>query len=126
MVTRRKFSREFKLEAVKLVTQRGVSVGKPVSAGQRIMELADSTKVGVKAWVPVADAINMRSGEPIGVLLYANPLSPMTATIEQASYPSLGICVSWESSLPRASKALSCSCSRRSRTYVRLTRDSMM
>ena len=26
MVTRRKFSREFKLEAVKLVTQRGVSV----------------------------------------------------------------------------------------------------
>ena len=61
-------------------------IGKPVSAGQRIMELADSTKVGVNAWVPVADAINMRSGESIGVLLYADPLSPMTATIEQASY----------------------------------------
>ena len=61
-------------------------IGKPVSAGQRIMELADSNKVGVNAWVPVADAINMRSGESIGVLLYADPLSPMTATIEQASY----------------------------------------
>ena len=61
-------------------------IGKPVSAGQRIMELADSAQVGVNAWVPVADAINMRSGERIHVLLYADPLSPLTATIEQASY----------------------------------------
>ncbi len=61
-------------------------IGKPLTAGQRIMELADSTQVGVNAWVPVADAINMRSGEPIQVLLYASPLSPLKATIEQASY----------------------------------------
>ena len=61
-------------------------IGKPVSAGQRIMELADSTQVGVNAWVPVADAINMQSGEGIHVLLYADPLSPLSATIEQASY----------------------------------------
>ena len=61
-------------------------IGKPVSAGQRIMELADSTQVGVNAWVPVADAINMQSGETIHVLLYADPLSPLSATIEQASY----------------------------------------
>lgn len=61
-------------------------IGKPVSAGQRIMELADSKQVGVNAWVPVADAINMQSGEAIHVLLYADPLSPLTATIEQASY----------------------------------------
>lgn len=61
-------------------------IGKPVSAGQRIMELADSQKAGVNAWVPVADAINLRSGEVIHVLLYADPLHPMTATIELASY----------------------------------------
>lgn len=61
-------------------------IGKPVTAGQRIMELADSQRVGVNAWVPVADAINLRSGEPIHVLLYADPLRPMTATIELASY----------------------------------------
>jgi multidrug resistance efflux pump len=61
-------------------------IGKPVSAGQRIMELADSTQLGITAWVPVADAINMRSGEQIHVLLYADPLSPLTATIELASY----------------------------------------
>ncbi|MFY9185112.1 MAG: HlyD family efflux transporter periplasmic adaptor subunit [Limnohabitans sp.] len=61
-------------------------IGKPVSAGQRIMELADSKQVGVNAWVPVADAINMQSGEAIHVLLYADPLNPLSATIEQASY----------------------------------------
>ena len=61
-------------------------IGKPVSAGQRIMELADSHKMGVNVWVPVADAINMRSGESLHVLLYADPLHPMTATVELASY----------------------------------------
>lgn len=61
-------------------------IGKPVSPGQRIMELADSTQVGVIAWVPVADAINMNTGQDIHVLLYADPLSPMKARVEQASY----------------------------------------
>lgn len=61
-------------------------IGKPVSAGQRIMELADSTQLGVNAWVPVADAINMATGQDIHVLLYADPLSPMTARVEQTSY----------------------------------------
>lgn len=61
-------------------------IGKPVSAGQRIMELADSSQLGVHVWVPVADAINMQPGQSIHVLLYADPLRPLTATIEQASY----------------------------------------
>lgn len=61
-------------------------VGKPVSAGQRILELADSNQVGVHVWVPVADAINMRTGEPIHVLLYADPWHPLRATIELAGY----------------------------------------
>lgn len=61
-------------------------IGKPVSAGQRIMELADDRQVGVNVWVPVADAINMAAGQQIHVLLYADPLHPLQATIEQASY----------------------------------------
>lgn len=61
-------------------------IGKPVSAGQRIMELADSTQVGVQVWVPVADAINLQEGQPISVLLHARPLDPLNATILQAGY----------------------------------------
>jgi transposase len=40
MVTRRKFSREFKLEAVKLVTQRGVSAsqaGKDLDVHENVL-----------------------------------------------------------------------------------------
>lgn len=61
-------------------------VGKPVSPGLRIMELADATQVGVQVWVPVADAINMTAGEPLQVLLYADPANPLEARIAQASY----------------------------------------
>lgn len=61
-------------------------IGKPLSAGQRIMELADSRKTGVNVWVPVADAINMSTGQDIHVLLYADPLAPLSARVEQASY----------------------------------------
>ena len=61
-------------------------IGKPVSAGQRIMELADATKVGVQVWVPVADAINMAVGQALPVLLYADPLNPLQAHIEQTGY----------------------------------------
>lgn len=61
-------------------------IGKPVAAGQRIMELADASEVGVQAWVPVADAINLDSGSAFTLLLHADPLNPVSAVIEQASY----------------------------------------
>lgn len=61
-------------------------IGKPLSPGQRIMELADSGRIGVNAWVPVADAIDLGAGQRIQVLLHADPLNPLQATIEQAGY----------------------------------------
>lgn len=64
-------------------------VGRPVSPGQRIMELADESKLGVNVWVPVADSINLERGEPLHVLLYADPLKPFRATILEASYHAL-------------------------------------
>lgn len=61
-------------------------VGRPVNPGQRIMELADDARLGVQVWVPVADSINLQRGEAVQVLLYADPLHPLRATIEEASY----------------------------------------
>ncbi len=61
-------------------------VGRPVSPGQRIMELADERALGVSVWVPVADSINLERGARLQVLLYADPLHPLEATIEEASY----------------------------------------
>jgi multidrug efflux pump subunit AcrA (membrane-fusion protein) len=61
-------------------------IGKPVSAGQRVMDLADASQPGVLVWLPVSDAIQMQPGAPVQVVLQADPLRPLTATLEQASY----------------------------------------
>ena len=73
-------------EGIAVYGQENDWIGKPVAAGQRIMELADASKVGVQVWVPVADAINLNSGAPLSLLLHADPLNPVEALIEQASY----------------------------------------
>jgi hypothetical protein len=61
-------------------------IGKPVSPGQKVMELADPSRIGAQVWVPVADAINLKEGERFNLMLYADPLTPRAAAIEQASY----------------------------------------
>ena len=64
-------------------------IGKPVSPGQKVMELADSSRIGVQVWVPVADAINLREGARFNLMLYADPLTARPATIEQTSYQAI-------------------------------------
>ncbi len=61
-------------------------IGKPVAAGQRVMDLADQSKPGVLVWLPVADAIQMTTGAPLQLVLQVDPLNPRTATLQQASY----------------------------------------
>jgi hypothetical protein len=73
-------------DGVAVYGQENDLVGKPVSAGQKLMELANPKRMGVNVWVPVADAINMEVGATFSLLLYADPVRPKTATIEQASY----------------------------------------
>jgi hypothetical protein len=73
-------------DGVAVYGQENDLIGKPVSPGQKLMELADPQRIGVNVWVPVADAINIEPGARMSVLLYADPLNPKSATIERASY----------------------------------------
>jgi len=73
-------------DGVVVYGQENDLIGKPVSPGQKLMELANPQRMGVNIWVPVADAINMEQGARVSVLLYANPLNTLSATIERASY----------------------------------------
>ena len=73
-------------DGVAVYGQENDLIGKPVSPGQKLMELADPKRMGVNVWVPVADAINIEPGARMTVLLYADPLNPKHATIERASY----------------------------------------
>lgn len=76
-------------DGVAVYGQENDLIGKPVSPGQKLMELADPQRIGVNVWVPVADAINIEQGASMSVLLYADPLNPRKAVIERASYQAI-------------------------------------
>ena len=60
--------------------------GRPVSTGQRIMEIADRRHVMVRINVPVEDSIVLRDGARAKVYLDSDPLHAVEATIAQASH----------------------------------------
>lgn len=61
-------------------------LGRPVQTGERVMQLADPSDVGMLIWLPVADALNLEPGAPVRLFLHTQPLSPLNATVTQTSY----------------------------------------
>lgn len=63
--------------------------GRPVTTGERVMQLADPKDLGVLMYLPVADAIALDKGASMRVFLHVAPLSPIGATLTQTSYLSV-------------------------------------
>jgi multidrug efflux pump subunit AcrA (membrane-fusion protein) len=61
-------------------------VGRPVTVGERIMEIADPKQIELRIDLPVADAIVLKEGADAVVFLNALPLEPFAATVVHASY----------------------------------------
>lgn len=61
-------------------------IGKPMLVGERILEIADPDKVELRIDVPVADAIILKEGAAVKVLLDSNPLSAIAAQIVRSDY----------------------------------------
>lgn len=61
-------------------------LGRPVSTGERIMQLADPNQPGVLIRAPVADALVLQEGAPVKVFLTVRPLDPLDATVSESSY----------------------------------------
>lgn len=61
-------------------------LGKPVSTGERMAQLASPKALGVLVWLPVADAINLEAGAPMRVYLQVAPLDALPAELVQTSY----------------------------------------
>lgn len=61
-------------------------LGKPVSTGERIAQLAQPNQLGVMVWIPVADAIALDVGASMRVYLQVSPLSALSAELIQTSY----------------------------------------
>ena len=60
--------------------------GRPVAAGERIMEIADPRSVEIEIDLPVSDAIVINEGAQVRLFLDADPLNALNARIVKASY----------------------------------------
>ena len=77
-----------------LAPQGGVAIfssqddwrGRPVQVGERVMLIADPSLIDVTIYLPPDDAIELEAGGKVDLLLHVDPLSPLDATIERASY----------------------------------------
>ncbi|MBH0203052.1 MAG: HlyD family efflux transporter periplasmic adaptor subunit [Nitrospira sp.] len=61
-------------------------IGRPVTVGERIMEIADPKQIELRIDLPVADAIVLKEGAEALVFLNALALESFPATIVHASY----------------------------------------
>ena len=61
-------------------------VGRPVTAGQRLLRLARADDQEIEAWLPVGDAIALPVGAPVKLYLSASPLAPVSGTIRYVAY----------------------------------------
>lgn len=61
-------------------------IGRSVTAGQRIMRLAEPEDKEIEAWLPVGDAIVLPDQAAARLYLSANPLSPVSGKIRYISY----------------------------------------
>lgn len=61
-------------------------VGRPVSVGERLMEIANPSELEFKIDLPVSDAIIIREGAKVKVFLDSDPLSTIDARLIRADY----------------------------------------
>lgn len=61
-------------------------IGRPVTTGERVLQVADPSRPGVLVQLPVADAISLEPGARITLYLSAYPLSPLHGHIIETSY----------------------------------------
>jgi multidrug resistance efflux pump len=60
--------------------------GRPVQVGERVMLIADPSLIDITVYMPPEDAVELEPGARVEMLLHVDPLSPISARIERASY----------------------------------------
>lgn len=61
-------------------------IGRPVTLGERIMQVADPHDTRLEIQLPVADAIALQPGAEVLLFLNSQPGSPMPATLQRYGY----------------------------------------
>jgi multidrug efflux pump subunit AcrA (membrane-fusion protein) len=73
-------------QGVLLYSDKSDWIGRPVTVGERIMEIADPKRIELRIELPVADAIVLKEGAEVMAFLNALPLESFTAAVTHASY----------------------------------------
>jgi len=60
--------------------------GRPVATGEKIMQIADPTRVLLRLLSPIADSDALRSGARVRMFLDAEPLAPIEAKLTRANF----------------------------------------
>jgi hypothetical protein len=71
---------------IAIYTDRRDWIGRPVTTGERIMEVADPERMQLRIDVPVADAIAVAPGAKVRAFLDSDPLNPASAEVVAASF----------------------------------------
>ncbi len=69
-----------------LYTDKSDWVGKPVSVGERIMEIADPRRIELRIDLPVSDALLLREGGEVIAFFDALPLESFPGAVSRTSY----------------------------------------
>ncbi len=69
-----------------LYTDKADWMGKPVSVGEQIMEIADPQRLELRIDLPVSDALMLRDGAEVVAFFDALPLESFAATVSRANY----------------------------------------
>ncbi|MEB0057276.1 efflux RND transporter periplasmic adaptor subunit [Variovorax sp. LG9.2] len=60
--------------------------GRPVQTGERVGLLADPAVLGLQAWAPVNEAVNLKPGAAMTLFMRVAPLDPVEARLDYAGY----------------------------------------
>lgn len=71
---------------VVIFQNRSEMIGRPITIGERLLEVADPSRVQVEIWLPVADAIALDPHAPIRLFLNVDPGAAIEGTVDVMSY----------------------------------------
>jgi hypothetical protein len=64
-------------------------IGRPVTTGERVMIVAESTNTELEAWLALGDLVIQETGGPVTLFLNVDPLHPVRANVRYIAYEAM-------------------------------------
>ncbi len=71
---------------IAIYTDKRDWVGRPVAAGEAIIQIANPTEIEFEVYLPVKDSLVLKEGARVKIFLDSDPLKPLQAVLTEAGY----------------------------------------